>query len=405
MKNFMPHSVYIVLWCLYSLQGVLYPVGGIISRSLLLILLAWSLYSCYVVNTKCTYSKLPAFIKVVNVFLLMATAYGIVLILSGSELYVTEGDYIKTSNFDYLKSIYISLLPLYVFYDYSKRNLLTEKSVRIFAIILFCLAIVHYFNDQQTNLIAALEIRSAREEFTLNVGYTFLHLMPLLMFWYRKPIFQFVLLLLCTIFIVLCMKRGAILIGAFCVIYFVYTMLRKTRGTQRFVIAFLTVVAVVVMVYVVQDILETSEYFVQRIEQTLEGDSSNRDMIYSSYLEHFMNEQNPLRILFGNGANATLVVGSNYAHNDWLEIAINNGLLGLIIYILYFVALFRDWLQRRKRMSSYYSAALFMSFIILFSTTLFSMSYSSIDISQTLAMGFILALYSNDRPKECESTE
>ena len=388
--------LYITLWVFYSLQGTLYASGSIISQGILMILLLWSMYYCFVVNTKYTSNELPKFFKAVNAFLIMATIYGIILILSGKELYTTEEEIIKTSNLDYLKTIYISLLPLYTFYEFSKRGLLTEKHIRILTFVLLGLALANYIKNQQAQMMAALEIGSNREEFTSNSGYKFLRLIPLCLFWYKKPIIQIVLIVTCAIFLVLCMKRGAILIGAICIIYFIFVVLRHMKGKQKVAIIMLIAIASFVVIGFIQNMLETSDYFSYRIEQTLEGDSSNRDIIYAKYLDHIKNEQSPLLFLFGNGANATLAIGPNYAHNDWLEIAINNGLFGVVIYIWYFIALFKDYIQSKRRLKYYYSNALLMCFIILFSATLFSMSYNSIGIAQSMAIGFILATtYSN----------
>lgn len=397
MRQFLNISnIYILLWVLYSLQGTLYATGSIISQGILAILLLWSIYYCFVVNTKYHSRELPSFIKAVNVFLIMATIYGIILILSGKELYITEVEIIKTSNLDYLKNVYISLLPLYSFYEFSKRKLLTEEHIRVLIFILFVVAIISFIEDQERHLMAALELGSNREEFTLNSGYKFLHLIPLCLFWYKKPIVQVALLLTCAIFLVICMKRGAILIGAICIIYYIFTALQFMKGKQKFAIMILIIVATFVVIGLIQNMIETSEYFSYRIEQTLEGDSSNRDVIYSKYWNHIKNEQSPLRFLFGNGANATLSIGPNYAHNDWLEIAINNGLIGVIIYIAYFISLIRDCIQSRKRLKYYYSNSLLMSTLILLSASFFSMSYGSIGISQTLAIGFVLAAINRD---------
>lgn len=400
MRQFLNISnIYILLWALYSLQGTLYASGSIISQGILAILLLWSIYYCFVVNTKYTSNELPRFFKAVNAFLIIATIYGIILILSGKELYVTEVEIVKTSNLDYLKSIYISLLPLYSFFEFSKRKLLTEEHIRVLIFILLGVAIMDFIEDQERQLMAALELESNREEFTLNSGYKFLHLIPLCLFWHKKPIIQIVLVVTCAIFIVMCMKRGAILIGAICILFFVFSALRNMKGKQKFGIMALIFFASIVVIGVVQNMIETSEYFSYRIEQTLEGDSSNRDVIYSKYWNHIKNEQSPLRFLFGNGANATLTIGPNLAHNDWLEIAINNGLLGVIIYIWYFIALLKDYVQSKKHLKYYYSNALLMCFIILFSATLFSMSYNSIGISQAIAIGFILAEIDQDPNK------
>lgn len=388
-KYFNSCTLYILLWVLYSLQGTLYATGGIISRGILLILILWSLYHCYGVNTSQRYRDLPSFIKILNVFIIIHTIYGIILILSGKKLYTME-DYTLTSNLDYLKNVYISTLPIYAFYNFTKKRLITEDFVRAFVIFILCVTIIRFFNAQQQQLAQAMAMRSTREEFTLNVGYSFLHLMPLIFFWNKKPLLQYFLLLVCVCFIIMCMKRGAIMLGAVCFAYFLYSMLKLTKGVKRIVIIAISAIAIMVTVSFVQNMLETSEYFQHRLDQTLEGDSSNRDTIYATFLDHFLNERNPLRILFGNGANATLTIGTNYAHNDWLELAINCGILGLVVYFLYFVTLLKNGIKL-QRTNADYSRVLFMSLLILFGASFVSMSYASMGISQTFAIGFLLA--------------
>ena len=137
-----------------------------------------------------------------------------------------------------------------------------------------------------------------------------------------------------------------------------------------------------------------NEYLIYRFNQVLEGNSSNRDIIYSNLWEHFIREDNFLKFVFGNGANATLAIGTNYAHNDWLEIAINNGILGLIVYLAFYMTLLNEVLKIRNR-SPLSSNVILMSFIILLMTSFFSMSYSSVGLSIAIAIGYVLANHSN----------
>lgn len=394
MKNFFNAGIaYILLWCLYSLQGTLYASGSIISRTLLLILLLWSLYSCYLVNVKKKSSPLPSFIKAVNAFLIMATVYGGILIISGQELFIIDAESARVGKFQYLKDIYISLLPLYTFYHYVQKGNIGVHQVGILLFLCVGLAWVLYFRLHADLLAKAMEIGSTREEFTNNAGYSFLAILPLLLFWNKKPLLQYILLFVCIGGIILCMKRGAILIGAACFVYFMYSSIKSTKGATRFIIVLLSLLAIVGTGMMIQEMLTTSDYFVSRIEQTAVGDSSNRDILYTHLWEVFINEPNPLKILFGRGANATLIVGTNYAHNDWLELAINQGFLGIGIYIYYFIALFKD-ARRARKWDKICSNVLMMSLCILFPSTLFSMSYGSMDISQSLAIGLALGMCS-----------
>lgn len=167
-------------------------------------------------------------------------------------------------------------------------------------------------------------------------------------------------------------------------------MLKSANKRNRFIVVLMSVVGVTTGIYFIIDMLSTNDYFVYRIVQTIEGNTSNRGDLYSIYLEHFTSEQNFFKFIFGNGANATLKIAQNYAHNDWLELAINNGVVGLLLYVGFYWALLKDYLILRRR-SNYLSNVLLMVFIVLFLSSLFSMSYDSIDRSIAITLGFLLA--------------
>ena len=239
-------------------------------------------------------------------------------------------------------------------------------------------------------ILSAAQLGIIRDGFTLNVGYTFLSLMPLLIFWDRMKFLQFMILIVILFFIVLCMKRGAILVGAVCFMYFLYSSIRSSSGSRKTLVVILSILALVATSLVVYHLFNNNDYFAQRVQQTLEGNSSNRDELYSIYYNHFMSERNFFRFFFGNGANSTLSIGYNYAHNDWLEIAINNGVLGLVIYLCYFFSLFKDYVRAKSR-NVVSARVIMMAIIIMFSTSLFSMSYAAMNIGLSMPLGLALA--------------
>ena len=146
------------------------------------------------------------------------------------------------------------------------------------------------------------------------------------------------------------------------------------------------------------NLLASSEYFVRRVEDSIAGDSSNRFEIYNSLIDHLLHEKNAFRFLFGNGANATLNITTNYAHNDWLEIAINNGLIMVIIYLLYWVRMFESIRKSKNDAVCHMIMALF--FIVFFLKTFFSMSYASIPTCAAVAFGYAIARYSVNQKSE-----
>lgn len=383
--------IYFLLWCVYDLQGVMYTSGGILSQFVLFLLLLWSAYLFIKVNKH--YYGLPAFIKVLTTLILLFICYGIILIISCKEFYITEDLYVKVSNLDYLKNILKSLLPIYFFYYFTLKGTIQLKHIEVMAIILLIVNILIYFYSK--NLLIA-EAAGGREDFTLNVGYRFLKLLPLIVLFHKRPFFQYSMFLLCLVFVVLCVKRGAIIIAAFCCILFIVSNLRA--HSNRKIAIPLTIISVLFICYYINYSLNNNEYLIYRFNQVLEGNSSNRDIIYSNLWEHFIREDNFLKFVFGNGANATLEIGTNYAHNDWLEIAINNGILGLIVYLAFYMTLLNEVLKIRNR-SPLSSNVILMSFIILLMTSFFSMSYSSVGLSIAIAIGYVLANHSNSIKK------
>lgn len=380
-------TFYILLWVLYKLQGTLYASGSMISQALLAIILSLSIY--YVALVNFSGEKLPSFLKILNVFLLMLTAYGIVAILDPTPIYFGNTLDTQAPKYEFLKTSYMSLLPIYVFYFFHNKGLLTEPIIRATAIILLIITTLNFIRYQNSMLAEAMSIRSTREDFTNNVAYQFLQLFPMVFFWNRKPLVQYLLTAYIFVFIAIGLKRGAMLIGAFCLMLFFYRVWKTSKGKQRWIVSILTVLIIVVGAYYLSDFYATSDYFQERMEQTAEGDSSGRDTLYGPLWEHFINETSLPKILSGNGAMQTINIVGNYAHNDWLEILTCHGLLGVFIYILYFIALIKHWLSSNKKTILF--SMLGMIILILFSSTLFSMSYNSINLAISICLGYCLS--------------
>ena len=175
------------------------------------------------------------------------------------------------------------------------------------------------------------------KETTNNMGYLFVALMPTVALFKNKIRIQYVILIFCMAFIMMGMKRGAIIIGAVSLIYFLYFNYRYNKNVSKIKVVGFSLLIIVAAFFITEYMIDSSDYFESRIEQTKNGSSSGRDKIYEHFWNHFKNELDSSKFLLGNGANATLGIGINYAHNDWLEIAINQGVLGLVIYFIYWL--------------------------------------------------------------------
>lgn len=384
-KNLNRCDFFLLIWVIYYLQGIAYPEGGIISLALLGVNL--------LISASCTLKVMqrrngPIYFRGLNMLMFLFTIYGFILVLMGpSTLYYPISGKSMPS-YNYIKSIYLSMLPIYPFYYYTKRGYLTAEHLRMWGVIFLASVTLSYISMQRDALEALLEKGSHADEITNNSGYLFLSCLPLLVLYRKKPLIQFTALAFVMAFIVMGMKRGAIIIGLVCAAYFMWQAIRNSTGKTRFMFIILSVgiCAGAVLFFIHQ--MSTSNYMMKRIEDTLSGNSSGRDNLYTFFWNYFTENADFTHYLLGRGANGTLEIYYNYAHNDWLEIAVNQGLLGIIIYAFYWFCFYKTW-KHAKNIDS--KTILVLTALIFFAKTLFSMSYADMSYVSTSVLGYALA--------------
>lgn len=380
-------DLYIFLWILYNLQGTLYASGGSISQVLLAILLAWSVVNCFRLSSKDTYHS--EYFRGLNVLMLVFTIYGLLLIIMGTELYITEGANKKVRNFVYLKEIYTSLLPIYSFFLFAKKGKLTEKSLKRWFFIFIIVGTLQYARSQREAVLLAMMQGWEPDGITNNSGYIFVSLLPGLILLRKKPMIQYLGLTLCMFLILASMKRGAIIVGVLSVILLFSYQLRYSSHRKKIGIVFLIILVSVASYLAAMHMLETSDYFNSRIQATLEGNSSHRDEMYSSLLRTFVYDTSLFQMLLGRGAWGTLTVSFNFAHNDWLEILTNQGVLGISVFMYYWICFLKN--SKDANLPSESRICLSMILLIYFMKTIFSMSYSDMSIYSTSVLALCLA--------------
>lgn len=378
---------FIIVWVLYYLQGVLYSSGGAISTGLLGINLLVSIY-CAIKIWQIPNN--PPYIKGLNILVLMFSIYGFYLILMNPSTVYYSMSGMSMAGYNYIKSIYLSILPIYAFYYFSLKGYLTAERLRWWAVV-FCIScVLSYYIYMQRAMEMLLARGSSAEETTNNAGYLFLSLIPVWVLFRKKPLLQYAGLAFCLAFILMGMKRGAILIGGVVVLYLIWQLIRNSSGKQRVIVILFTAALAVAGVYFVIDMMTSSDYFMQRLEATKEGNSSGRDSLYSFFWTYFTEKADAIQYLFGRGANGTLEIYYNYAHNDWLEIAVNQGLLGIAVYAVYWKQFYSTWRQSTNIEAK---TILALVGIIYFAKTLFSMSYGDMTYVCTSVLGYALATY------------
>lgn len=370
------------------MQGAIIPTGGsLLSQLILLIAMLMGLY--YTVKTMQMNDK-PIYFKGLNLLFLILVVYGVILVFSDHH-YVIKAKLFdnEVRNSSYLKSLFLSFPNIYTFYYFSRKGLLTENSLRKWFIVFVGIAIFRLFDYQITSLQTLLLNGEDVEETTNNMGYLFVALMPGVVLFKNNIKLQYGIMIVCMIFIMMGMKRGAIIVGVVSLIYYLYFNFTYNNQVSKGKVLFFSILIIIAAYFITEHMMESSDFFMSRIAQTEEGNSSGRNDIYEHFWNHFKNEIDTFKFLFGNGANATLDIGINYAHNDWLELAINQGVLGLVVYSIYWLCFWKTIKAIKKNQSA--QLVLTLTFISFFMMTLFSMSYTGYSMVSCTIFGYYLA--------------
>lgn len=371
--------IYTLLWSIYFLQGTVFShYGEGMAQMILVVLLLFSIYCFFYVNIN---YNINSYLKALNYLVVMFTIYGVIRIINGDI--VVFSNLREAIPFYYLKNVYISLLPIYVYYLWAKMGVLNKNYLQIYLLLFLFFVSLRYIENYMN---ASKSTES--EEITNNIGIRFMTLIPMLFFLEKRRVLQYTALVYILTFVVMGMKRGAILLAVLLTIYFLYHSLKEASQKEKMYLLLLSIVAIVLICMVVADLMDNSAYFNRRVQQTLEGDSSGRDSIYSALWYAFIENGSLFHCLLGFGADATIEFAGDFAHNDWLELLINNGLLGIVLYAWYWWK-FASLKNKIEEETAQFAVVAYC--ITFFMLTLYSMSYSNLNIFSTMGLGYCVA--------------
>ena len=237
------------------------------------------------------------------------------------------------------------------------------KHVKFFLCTMALVSIVMYF--------VTMSIMRLEDENSYGGGYQILVALPVFLYFFRNKALrtQMIITIVLLVLVLTSMKRGDILACILVVVVYYYIKLRDKKGKIDLRIIVAAIVTAFIGFFAFKYLLATNEIFAWRFEQTIEGDSSNRDTIYSSLWNYYLNA--PLNVqLFGGGFDATLKIADARAHSDVLEVLSCEGIIGLIVYMGSFISLFK---QMRRRTDVTEKAILASILIIWFVKMIFSM--------------------------------
>jgi hypothetical protein len=354
--------------------------SGVLTVVLFGSIILWSFFNMIKLHAEV---KIPHFVCVLDFLCSMFTVYGLFLLISGEKISVSGNDMNVRV---YLLNIYSSLMPFYTFYRYTILGKLSKKKIYVWFALFFLIA---YFDYQYQLEIAkekfASALMSGRLEDVVNNGsYSILGLLPMT-FLVKNKYVRLGAFVFCTFFIATSFKRGPLVILFFCFAYYFFFSIKEKGFSYLLLFPFLIYAALLFF----SNLYMENALFQNRFELTMEGSNSGRDVLTSGILAYYINHSNFLQLFIGHGAYASIKAVGNYAHNDWLELLICQGLMGFMAYLVYWLDIFKYYIKKRKDLT--YKTSLGVFIIIYFLSSLFSMSYAEIPIYAMLIFAFIAA--------------
>lgn len=323
--------------------------------------------------------KKNLYIYGLNMITLMFIYYGIMLIYSDYSIYKLDGT--KVPNYSNLIDHLRSILPIFMFFYFTKKGTVTQNFInQLFFVLLSC-SIVLYFERLLTGVFNEIEFFTR----TNNHAYSLVPFIPMLYLINISKKIKTILLFTILIFLLLTAKRGAIIVGiAAAFLYFYYTNTGKFSFNKIFSL-FCGIIAIIGLFFY---FIRSNEYFQRRFLETIEGNSSHRDILYSEMYNHFINESDSDTFIYGNGAESAIRIFREAAHNDWLEIAINQGMFGIILYAIYWLFfIITIWNMKNSNIKHAATTVFVMYFLMSF----FSMSINAMPLICAFVIGYCIS--------------
>lgn len=365
----------IILYVIYYLQGIIYATGSIISQTSILFFIIFGIF--YFFKTILLKNN-PAIIWIWIIFFIIQS-----LSFTLSQKEISSSMIGNISTFLQFKGIAAFSLSLFIgYYSAYKYNSFSDKQLFIIGLIFFILSITRFYYDK-----SLLLERYEREGITNNAAYfivSSLTFLPIII--NRHKIIGIIILFISTIILLIGLKRGAIACFTASIIFILYYYKKHLAlGIKSYILIIAT--AICLITYTTHT-FQSNSHIQKRIEKTLEGDSSGRDYLYN-YLWDYWSSDSGFTYFFGNGISQTVIIAGNYAHNDWLELLINNGLFGTLIYTIFLFLLLLY--IKKMTLPIHLKCSAFLCFIIWSIKTIVSMGYTDLhNVIFILLLGILI---------------
>lgn len=387
--------IYIITALLYTVRGSLFEgvMSNMITKGLFVLFFALSIYYFIKANQLNDKNRVCRYL---NVLVVLVLIYGGVFAMTGTDNTWER----QTTPFFFFYSYLESILPVYAFYYFGKKGWIDDTWFKNL-LFLFILFVVYYYIDKRSITMA---LQDDTEEITNNASYMVLSLFPAFAFYKKRPLYFYTLILLASLLIISGGKRGAIVLGALCLAYSLIKVSQGIKNWQKIIVFASFAVVVYITWKYTGEMLQNNDRFNDRMMELAEGSVSNREDLYPIYFSFFL-DSSASQFIFGHGAVATCRYLGLMAHNDWLEMLINMGLIGFFSLLAYWISVFVLWIKNYSCIKEEVVMAMGMFVIIYFGRTFFSMSIMDMSILATSVFGYCLSVFDTNGIKKTMSLE
>lgn len=355
------YAIYCILFCIIYLQGIFYTSGSALSQGLTLIYIAIGIY--YLCKYVLATALHPIFLSILALFFIMLS---ITYLFSPPIVHGNDGPIRTLAQF---KESCLFCLPIFIGYIIGLNQKIARTQILFTYILLLIVCIYRYYYGAE---LIIKQFNNDPESLTNNEAYNFVTILFLIPFIIKKyKIISALSICISIYYILYGAKRGAIVCFAIIILYYLYHYYRNGRISLKYI--FISIAILFAAYYTFEYVVAHNAYLEARLDQTMEGNSSKRDYIIYKILAHY-EDSNLLLQIFGKGTSQSVNYAGNFAHNDWLELLVDNGIIGVLIYFFFFVYLFK---YANKKCSGNLKISLNIFGIYLLTRTLFSMGYTS----------------------------
>lgn len=343
--------IYFCLLFFYFGQGFMFGEENAIGRPALVCVLSWNLY--YLLRCTSLTNK-PKVLGSVLTFVALNILY-----YAWGELFVMNVP--STKSFQILKGVLLSMTCIFPAYYWSRKGYNLKPIALLLAAGYFTAIYIAGLNKGQ------------RIDFVDNMGYYYLNFIPFLFLIRNKTYLKIALCLLLNVLIISCAKRGAIITAGIVDAVFVYYICKDNHLSRNLLYQLWILLPICCAGIFVWNELQSNAFVLERFTALEQGNSSGRNVIYENLWINWSHHYDLVEKLFGGGfCKSPRINGGLFAHNDWLELLTDIGLLGIVAYTFVICSMVSLAIRAKNRTIKYCMVAISAIWIL---KTMFSMSY------------------------------